>query len=104
MCAPAGITSVHPAAVGYCILLAQPLAAALLPLVERLQAAQGSSGDSKGDDSSGSARPSRRRRAGAALVALLLAGMLAFYAVRTVTRNEDWRDEERLFRAAQQVR
>lgn len=43
-----------------------------------------------------------RVRAGvaAALVAMLLGG----YALRTLDRNWDWEDEERLFRAAFRVR
>lgn len=86
------------AAVGYCILLAQPLAAALAPLLPQQRA--GSEGRSAVPSG---CEPSRPRRAGAALAAALLAGLLLFYAGRTVLRNEDWRDEERLFLSAQKV-
>lgn len=86
-------------AVGYCVLLAHLFAAALQPLLPQLAAA-----DSSGKASEGRRQPSCLRKAGAAAAAAALAALLCFYAGRTVLRNRDWHDEERLFRAAQQVR
>lgn len=88
----------HSLAVGYCLLLAELLAAALQPLLPpSARSAASSSG-------SGSALPSRAQLGRAVVSALLLGSMLGFYAVRTVERNRDWWDEERLFRAAQKAR
>lgn len=80
--------------VGFCLLLAEPLAAALRPLLPQPA--------SSGSSNSG-AVPIRAQRGRAVGTALLLAGLLGFYAVRTVVRNSDWWDEERLFRAAQKA-
>ncbi|KAL4459052.1 hypothetical protein ABPG75_013917 [Micractinium tetrahymenae] len=92
--------------VGYCILLAQPLAAALRPLLSQESAGDAcktnGSGSSSGSSNNGS-KAARLRRAGAVLAAAMLAGLLLFFAGRTVLRNEDWRDEERLFLSAQKV-
>ena len=85
-----------PCAVGFCLLLAQPLGAALQPLLPQQPTAGSNS-------SSGSAPAPPQQRGRAAATALLLAALLGFYAVRTVERNKDWWDEERLFRAAQKV-
>lgn len=90
--------SCPPIAVGYCILLAQPLAAALQPLLQRWPPS-----DDTTTTANGGGPPSRRHRVRAVAVAALLAALLLFYAVRTVDRNRDWHDEERLFRAAQKV-
>lgn len=86
-------------AVGFCLLLAEPLAAALRPLLPQ----PASSGSSSSSGSDNGAVPSRAQRGRAVGTALLLAGLLGFYAVRTVVRNNDWWDEERLFRAAQKA-
>ena len=82
--------------VGYCLLLAQALAAWLPPEQQPLAAA--AAGDGGGAKAAGAARLGGR--AAAALLTLLL----AFYGGRTLVRNQDWWDEERLFRAAQKVR
>jgi hypothetical protein len=80
--------------VGYCLLLAEPLAAALRPL----------SGGGGGGGGGGDGAPTRaRRRAAAAAAAAALALLLGGFAAKTVLRNLDWRDEERLFIAAQKV-
>ncbi|KAI7844666.1 hypothetical protein COHA_001755 [Chlorella ohadii] len=83
--------------VGYCLLLAEVLAAALQPLLPQSARSRAYS------SGSGSALPSRAQLGGAVVSVLLLGAMLGFYAVRTVERNRDWWDEERLFRAAQKV-
>lgn len=75
--------------VGYCLLAAEPLAAALRPLLG-------------GGGSASAAPPRARLRAVAA--AVLSALLLGAFAAKTVLRNLDWRDEERLFLAAQKVR
>ena len=98
-------------AVGYCILLAQPLAAALQPLAQPWLGGASRKGSYADADSSGGSGPGGRRqqqqplrRARAMAAAVFVALLLAFYAGKTVLRNQDWRDEERLFRAAQKVR
>lgn len=95
---------------GYCILLAQPLAAALLPVLSQPHASKTaggsgsySSGSAGHPEAAGDGKPSRLQRARTMLAAALLVGLLLFYAGRTVLRNEDWHDEERLFVAAQKV-
>ena len=91
-------------AVGYCILLAQPLAAAVQPLAQCC--AMGSSGTPAGanrNGTNGSAKPPRWRNARTVAAALVLAALLSFFTVKTVLRNRDWIDEERLFIAAQKV-
>ena len=78
---------------GYCILLAEPLASALQPLL----ATRHRDGSCSGGGSGG--RRPRRALAAAALLALLL----ACFSAKTVLRNRDWLDEEHLFMAAQKV-
>lgn len=94
--------------IGYCILLAQPLAAALQPLLDqRTRGSCSTTGNScsTADDGGGTARGRhvklRSLLCGAA--ALVLAAMLCFFTAKTVLRNLDWLDEERLFTAAQKV-
>jgi hypothetical protein len=92
-------------AVGYCILLAQPLAAALEPLAQPWLGGASSEDIHTGSGNRPGGSPQRPlRRARAMAAAVFVALLLAFYAGKTVLRNQDWRDEERLFRAAQKVR
>jgi hypothetical protein len=76
---------------GYCLLLAHLLGTAL-PL-----------GYDGSKDAASTAAPARRGAGGRGrllLLALVVAPLLAFYGARTWLRNEDWRDEERLFVSA----
>ena len=106
-CIPPGSPPLPASAVGYCILLAQPLASALQPLLPQpADTPPGGAADGAPGASATTAAPQpprRLRRVRAALAAALLAALLAFYAGRTVLRNRDWLDEERLFLAAQKV-
>ena len=89
---PTGLPCPLPCAVGFCILLAQPLAWALRPLLLG-QPANGGAGAGT------TQRGARRAQAAGALLGLLL----CFYAVRTVVRNREWHNNETLFRAAEKV-
>jgi hypothetical protein len=93
--------------VGYCLLLAHALGGALLPPDDDDDDA---GGDSNSDNGSGGASGSSsssskawRWRRGLVALTLVAAPLLALYAVRTVTRNLDWRDEGALFESARRV-
>lgn len=88
---PCSLSLPSPSAVGFCILLAQPLAWALQPLLLPPPA--------NGGASAGAQRGGRRAQAAGVLLALLL----CFYGVRTMVRNREWYNNETLFRAAEKV-
>ena len=113
--------------VGFCLLAAEPLAAALRPLLraEAPAAAAQDGGGSKevpapaskpaaaaaktaaaataAPQGGGGRAASRAAQARAVVVAALLAAYLAFFCGKTLLRNREWRDEETLFRAAERV-
>ncbi|CAL8471954.1 g11496 [Coccomyxa elongata] len=83
--------------IGYCILVADLLAVLAgdsLPSILLLWRQSPGEGERQGRRSTAG-----RKRVAALLVALLLGG----YMWRTIDRNWDWEDEERLFRSALQV-
>lgn len=100
-------------AVGYCILLAEPLAACLQPLAQQLVVgSSSSSGSPRISPAKASSKQTpeqqrqrssslRQKRALAAAAALAL--LLACFSAKTVLRNLDWRSDEKLFLAAQKV-
>jgi hypothetical protein len=94
--------------IGYCILIAQPLAAALQPLLDqRTRGSCSTTGNSCSTVADGGGTARRRhvklRSLLCGAAALVLAAMLCFFTAKTVLRNLDWLDEERLFTAAQKV-